>query len=98
KLAVCCVTLPTAHIASAPASDPEPLSKPIALETWVLETSWAMVRYMAVQILFRLLISPCAGKSRILGLRGWLAPELDDSFLAVTSSTSPALRVLRVGP
>src|SRR5258707_15847633 len=50
KLPVCWVTLPTAHIASAPASEPQPLNRPRAVETWVLETSWTMVRYIATQI------------------------------------------------
>jgi len=33
KLAVCRVTRPTAHMASAPASEPQPLSIPIAVDT-----------------------------------------------------------------
>jgi hypothetical protein len=39
KLEVCFVILPTAHIASAPASEPLPLSKPIAVDTLVSEMS-----------------------------------------------------------
>src|SRR5580658_4815200 len=40
------VTRPTAHIAKAPTSEPNPLSVPAAVETFALETSWARVKYM----------------------------------------------------
>src|SRR5260370_36185892 len=50
KLPVCCVTRPTAHIPTAPAREPQPLSTPIAVDTFVFETSCAIVRYMATQM------------------------------------------------
>src|SRR6266849_7263641 len=50
KLAVCCVTRPTAHIPTAPAREPQPLSTPIAVDTCLFETSCAIVRYIATQM------------------------------------------------
>jgi hypothetical protein len=50
KLPVCCVILPTAHMATAPASEPDPLNSPIAVEMWAGETSCTIVRYIATQI------------------------------------------------
>src|SRR5690242_8274895 len=44
KLAVCCVTRPTAHMARAPAREPQPLRTPSAVDGCVLETSCVMVR------------------------------------------------------
>src|SRR5579872_1887128 len=50
KLAVCRVTRPTAHMARAPASEPQPLRIPIAVDTCVPDTSCAIVKYTATQI------------------------------------------------
>src|SRR5207249_10963025 len=44
------VTLPTDHMARAPTREPSPLSVPAAVETWVLESSWAMVKYIEVHV------------------------------------------------
>jgi hypothetical protein len=54
------VTRPTAHMAKAPNSEPNALSVPAALETWVLETSWARVKYMELQVPKPMLTAPNA--------------------------------------
>src|SRR5882762_4258512 len=80
KLAVCLVARPTAHIANAPAREPQPLRSPMAVDTCVAETSCARVRYTAIQM----------PRPKLTSTRATTAP-LIDRIGTVAQHTTPSV-------
>ena len=69
KLPVCCVTRPTAHIATAPAREPDPLNSPRAVETFDADTSCTIVKYIATQIPRPMFTATSTATAWLKGLR-----------------------------